>query len=109
MREKDGCAQALMALLFIPVLRVISVVASGYALTVLWGWFVIPTFGAPALSLPAAYGLSMIVSFMTYQETKSVATSDDSSIWMTLLKGFFMAIFRPAFALLFGWLVHLFM
>lgn len=108
MDKKEGWTEVILALLLIPVLMGVSVVTSGYALTILWGWFVVPTFGAPALSIPVAFGLSLIVSFMTHQESKS-AKSDDDGFWRTLFKSFFIAIIRPGYALLLGWAVHLFM
>ena len=36
----------------------------GYVLFLLWAWFVVPTFGAPTLSIPAAIGVSLIVTYL---------------------------------------------
>ena len=80
---------------------------SGWALTILWSWFVVPTFRAPALSVPAAIGIALLVRMFG---ASSSATNDEkktqsdrfayAAAWM---------IMQPAFALGFGWLVHLFM
>ncbi len=106
MKSATGCV---VALLSIPVLIVLSVVANAYALSVLWGWFVVPLFALPALSIPVAMGLSVIVNFMTSHSTTESKTSDDDEPWETLLKAFIYVIFRPGFALLFGWIIHSFM
>lgn len=37
---------------------------SGLTLSFLWGWFVSPTFGLPALSLLQAYGLVLVARFV---------------------------------------------
>lgn len=33
----------------------------GLTLSVLWGWFVVPVFGLPALGVAQAYGLALVV------------------------------------------------
>lgn len=42
-------------------LMVVSVLTRALVLTVLWGWFVEPTFGLGPLSLPMAAGLIIVV------------------------------------------------
>lgn len=55
-----GCFGALMLLLLIVAL---SAIVNGLALVQLWAWFVTPTFiGMPALTLPAAIGITLVVS-----------------------------------------------
>ena len=39
----------------------------GWALSVLWGWFLVPTLGLPDLSFIQATGIAIIVEFLTYQ------------------------------------------
>jgi len=57
------------ALLFIliglPFLFIASYLINGYVLSTLWFWFIVPTFGLPALSIPAAIGICMIVAYLT--------------------------------------------
>lgn len=70
----------------------------GYVLTVLWRWFVVPTFHAPALSIPAAIGIALIVVMLTHRTRKP---EDDPEYGLVLLYG----IFVPAVALFWGWVV----
>lgn len=44
---------------------VVSMTVHGYTLATLWGWFVVTTFAAPVLSIPAAIGLRIIVRYLT--------------------------------------------
>lgn len=44
---------------------VVSTIYSGWVLTVLWGWFIVSTFGLPALSIPLAIGLNLLVVLLT--------------------------------------------
>ena len=83
-------------------LLALSALWKGYVLTVLWGWFVVPTFGLPALALVPAMGLSLVVSFLTYQHnatTQSKGTGEATA----------HAALMPLFVLGIGWAVHQFM
>lgn len=80
---------------------------NGYALSVLWGWFVAPTFGAPALHIVPAIGVAMVVSYLTHQMHN--CQEEKKSFREKLVEGTMVAVLRPSFALFFGWIIHLFM
>ena len=42
----------------------------GFALSLMWGWFVVPAFSVPALSVIDAIGVSLIVSTLRYRYHK---------------------------------------
>jgi hypothetical protein len=42
-----------------------STIVNGWALSLLWAWFVVPIFELPALSLMQAIGIAMIINFST--------------------------------------------
>lgn len=89
------------------VLVVFSSIFNGYALSILWGWFVVPTLSAPALSIVPAIGIATVVSYLTYQHHNYV--EKEESFGAQLLRGTFIAIVRPSIALLFGSIAHSFM
>ena len=88
------------------ILMVLSAIFSGYALSVLWSWFIVPTFGLPAISIPVAIGISIIVGYMSRSVTEK---DEDESFGDIMTKGIITAITKPAMALLIGYVVHLFM
>lgn len=97
------------ALFLLPItfaILALGVIWRGYAFSVLWGWFVMPYFGVAALSIPVAIGLTMVVSFLTYQFTH---TEDNRSSREKIIEGITIGLLHPAFALLFGWVVTLFL
>lgn len=109
-KRDNGCAEAALLVLLIPVVFVTAVVASGYALSVLWGWFVSSIFDLPTLSVPVAIGISMIVRFTTYTGTTGrESTRTDQSVTGVVVEAVVGTVARPAFALFFGWIVHQFM
>jgi uncharacterized membrane protein SpoIIM required for sporulation len=44
-------------------LTLAAVLIRGYCLSVLWGWFVVPIFGLPALTIAGALGLALVLNY----------------------------------------------
>jgi len=87
------------------ILMFFSAIYSGYVLTVLWDWFVVPTFKLPSLTIPTAIGVALIVSYLARGEE----TADkDRPYKEVFLEATARAISKPTFALLIGWIVLLF-
>jgi hypothetical protein len=95
------CLGIILGIILIPVL----VIFQGWVLTVLWSWFVVPTFRLPELSIAVAIGLTLVVSmFKTYTiNNDKNLTSEDKLVKAVA------AVLVPLFVLFFGWIVHLFM
>ncbi len=76
---------------------VISAILRGFALQVLWGWFVVEWFGLKALSIPEALGLSLVVGFLTLQYQKDERSFGEKMIYAIVVSVIVLAI---------GWLYH---
>ena len=85
---------------------VLSNIWSGYVLSVLWSWFMVPAFGLPTLSIPLAIGIAIIISYMTRDLTNTEKNKKSASEVLALAIGW--AIFKPALALMIGWVVRFF-
>ncbi len=97
----------LIALLGIAVLLVFSTLWKAFVVTKLWTWFIVPTFGLPALSIPVAIGVAMVVTFLTYQwRFEEIPEDRKVEYWA---QACMVSTLMPAFFLLFGWIVTLFM
>lgn len=103
-RDEKSLWEALFTLIgavaFVPLMIGAMVSLGGWVISVLWGWFVVPAFGLPAISIPTAIGIDSIVTYMTWHGYKE----DDSSTG----KKFLMVLVRPGIMLLIGWVVHRF-
>lgn len=76
-----------------------SVLLNGWALSLLWAWFVVPTFPVlPVLTLGQAIGLASVVSFLTYQYVDAEPKKSEAKFLEISLN----VILRPVFAVLFG-------
>ena len=91
-------------LLGIPVVVVAASMWRGYVLSILWGWFIVPVFGLPALIIPVAIGISIIAGMLTSQKTYNEATDKDAKKWLPWVT---FAV-GPAVALLAGWIAQKF-
>ena len=96
-----------LALLGFPVLMALSSIFNGYALKVLWGWFIVPIFHLPFLNIPSAIGISLVVGYLTKQADSYV--DKDKSAGVRIGESFLRAFLQPAIALFIGWIVQKFM
>lgn len=97
-----GLAALLGITLIVALIITVSSIVNGYVFSILWGWFVVPTFGLAPLSIPAAIGLAMCVSYLTYDYND--AKDPDRKWWTPMV----VMIARPVIALSFGFIVHRF-
>ena len=104
MKEEPSAKESVLFLLWIPVLIALSSLYHGFVLTKLWGWFVVPTFSLPLLSLPAAIGLSLIVGLLAKGYGSKVLDESDS-LSKLMLKVTLMVAWGPSLALLMGYIV----
>jgi hypothetical protein len=96
-----GCSTlVLITALYIPLL-----VWQGYAATKLWAWFAVPLLGLPALGLWAMVGLALVVGIVWPTYPSDYAKREFDSKWEKAFP-LMVAMLRPAFALLIGWIVR---
>lgn len=86
-----------LALLVGVVLTLPLTVIYGATLAKLWEWFIADTFGVMALSTAQAIGVSMTVTFVTYQQ--DAAVDDDADALEALAKKITVDLVRVVLAL----------
>lgn len=86
---------------------IIGGIWSGYVLSVLWGWFIVPTFELPALSVPVAIGVALTVRFLS-PNVQSSNRDRTRTTGEMLTEMFGHALLYPAFTLALGWVVRMF-
>lgn len=90
----------------VAVLKFISVIFNGYVLNLLWGWFVVPVFGLPHLSIVPAIGIAIVISYLTHQLPN--IKEEKMELREKIARNTAIAIREPLLALFFGWIVHFF-
>lgn len=99
--------ELILILLGSGALITVSAIWRGYVLSILWAWFVVPIFGLPALSIPIAIGIGLVVGFMTYQFHNYVEREQTPTEAMARAGA--AALLYPAFVLFVGWVVTFFL
>jgi hypothetical protein len=107
MNHDESCAGVILAIIALPLIVVVSSIANGFVLTVLWSWFVIPIFSLPPLNIPQAIGISLVMSYLTHQKTES--KNDDKGILEQAISLLLYVILYPALVLGIAWIVQLFL
>lgn len=92
-----------MKFLFSVLTNVVALLANGFALQLLWGWFVVPTFYLPVLTFPIAIGIILIACIFTGAYNVALDTEDGR------LKIILTSFLVPAYAVAAGFIVRLFM
>ena len=79
-------------------------ILSGYVLSILWAWFITSTFGLPALTIPVAMGIMVVVSYLTKQADFNNQDREDYQKRVNVVM-----IVKPLVALVVGYVIKSFM
>ena len=96
----EGC---LGLFVFVVIATIIGSIVGGYVLSIMWGWFVVPLFNLPPLSVPYAIGISLVVSFLTQPNYKS--SPDKEKAISKVIAEIVVGMFSPLMYLGIGWVV----
>lgn len=72
-----------------------SIIYNGWALHLLWLWFMVPIFNLPVLSVAQAIAVAMVIAFTTFQYVESPKETKENS-WISAL---ILLTVRPLFCL----------
>lgn len=102
----ETALRAVFGTLIVVFSLILGPIWGGYVLSILWGWFMVTAFALPPLHIANAIGLALVVRYLTHplidcQEPKREAME-------RVIRSALIAFDTPAFALVFGWVVHKF-
>lgn len=103
MNAMGGVFGCLVLILSIPF----AMVVDGWALKILWAWFVVPVFHLPYLTIGQAIGLACVVGLMWHKpktECKCKDKEEESAVGI-IAKTLGEMFGAPLISLLFGWFV----
>lgn len=100
-----------MTMIISTIVDLIALLFGGWVLSLLWGWFLVPVFHLPVLTVLQAIGVTLVVSLLTHRYsfnefagTSSQEGMDESTMSAILMNNFGY----PTIVLSLGWLIHLF-
>jgi len=95
-----ACLGIIVGLILIPTIAILQ----GWVLTILWSWFIVPTFHAPELSIAVAIGLTLVVGMFKEIKINTKEKSSDEKLTEAIA-----VVIMPFVFLFLGWIVHSFM
>lgn len=96
-----------MNIIFV-VAFLVGILADGIVISLLWGWFLVPTLHLPPIGLVQAMGIGLLVSYMVVDlnaDNKKEYESREEELGAAFGK----YVIFPALMLIIGFVVHLFM
>lgn len=84
-------------------------IVRGWVMTVLWSWFVVPTFHLPELSIPVAIGLSLMIGMFIAKRISAEKSEQKKSSSELVGEILGVGFGGPLLVLFFGWIITLFM
>lgn len=97
-------AALLLSLATFGGLVVYSIFIGAFVVHTLWAWFLVPALHVAPLSIVAAYGLMLIVNYVTWQGTLPQETDKKKQV-----SNLANALLRPWLVLFFGWILKHYM
>lgn len=98
---KEIVIKTLIVLLMICVVIPALLMWQGWAVSTLWGWFVVPL-GLPAIGIAAAAGLCLVASAIRMRKSKGTQTNSEK------YEVFAGLILIPPISVLMGWIIKTF-
>lgn len=99
-----GCLAALLALIVTPFAYIVN----GWALSILWDWFVTSVFDVPSLNVPIAIGLSIVIGYLTASTPdldKKTESKSEGEFVQSVCTSVMYSFLRPLIILGVGWIV----
>jgi len=95
-----------MSFAVLTLIAFLATIFDGFVLSVLWNWFVIPTFTLPILHVWPAVGIMLITSMFKTRIAKDEVTKDGKSHIEKAIENLLTVFVYPLFALALGTLAH---
>jgi hypothetical protein len=102
-KDNETFLSCLGAIGIVIILVPLSIIMRGWVLSIMWGWFIVPLFGLPALTIPYAIGVSAVIALLKGSSTDN--KKDDKKALEKFLEALFVAFVAPLITLGFGWIV----
>ena len=82
-------------------------IVGGWALSVMWGWFVVPLFNVPAFGIAQAVGLMCVIGMIVPHPSVNSDGKKHDTIDVIVMT-FVEAFVRPLLSIGIGWIVYQF-
>ena len=102
--EKHTTLACFGAIVLVIFAGVGGVITQGLVVSVLWRWFIVPAFEAPALTIVQAYGVALVFAALRGYVPPQKASVEDTTT-EAVTKVIMIVILHPSMLLLLGWII----
>jgi len=106
MNSNDKVLSCLGQLVLAVAILVVTLVISGWAIFLLWGWFIVPMFSVSEMSIAQAMGISLFVALFIGEKQDS---DDKQRELIDVVRVIVAAVFRLLCIVFLGWIIVGFM
>src|SRR5688572_16198368 len=103
--KNDAFASCVGLIVSFVLLVVWGVIMNGWALSLIWNWFIPPLFHLTTLTMAQAMGVSTVFQLFLGHKSTSDSKSRDKSAGELILEGFIVATLGPVFVVGFAWII----
>lgn len=102
--SQEGCAAAIISIVMLPFI----IVLDGWALSLMWGWFVAPVTGWAAIGVWEAAGLMAIKPIFSYRRSASDEKIEkEEGALHSIMSKVVTSVLATMLSLGIGWVLHL--
>ena len=102
--KKDTSVLGCLGIVFLFVVVIpAAIIMNGWILSIMWGWFIVPLFHLPELTIPYAIGISSVAGLFMNKSTQNKI--DEGIFSEKLIKALSVTFLVPLMVLGFGWIV----
>ena len=89
MKKAEKAYDALLALILVVPVTLLS----AYTTMMLWNWFIADTFNIIKLGMWQAYGVDLVVTYLTYKKTPKDKEEKDYATTIGMVEAVFITVF----------------
>jgi hypothetical protein len=97
----------LLGIFLFPFIAIAGAFMRGFVIIKLWNYFVFPTWGWLAPSIPVAIGVAMMINYITHQNVD--IKSPERSVKENIIRGLGVIFGAPLLIWFLGWIVTFWM
>lgn len=107
MKDDNALMGCLGWIAYLAIILVFGSILGGWALSIMWEWFVVPVFSLPSLGIAQAIGLSCVITLLVPRQSET-NSGVKKSAFDIIIETSATTFLGPLMALGFGWVIYQF-
>jgi hypothetical protein len=87
-------------------LTIVGFLYRGWALSLLWSWFIVSAFNVSPIGIAQSIGVGLVINMLTHQMAHAPSSQSEADKWAL---GIAHALIAPTLIIVVGWIVRMFL